>query len=426
MTDTLTDADLERHALDNGLKVVLHHDPAIPLVAINLWYHVGSKNERRGRTGFAHLFEHLLFQGSANVDANEHFRYVQQAGGVANGSTWFDRTNYHEVLPSHQLDLGMWLESDRMGFFLPAITQEKLETQRDVVINERRQKMDNQPYGLAFERLHEQLYLENHPYSWPVIGYIPDIEAATLDDVRDFFRTYYAPNNAVLTLAGDFDRGRALDSIARYFGDIPPTGPVPRPQIPQESKSGVRREVLEDKVHLPRLYMAFQGPAYGEDAWYAGDILTAALASGKSSLLYRDLIYERQLAQDVGCFLFPTEVEATFTFMITARPGVELMDIERAVFEHLETIRRGELPEDQLDRSRNRLLTSYYHDLQSLDQRADLLSHFTTFFDAPELVFRQGSRYRAVQNADLTAFVNRYLTPENRAVVHVVPKKDPS
>lgn len=425
MTQTPSFA-LERQTLSNGLKVVLHHDPAVPLVAINLWYHVGSKNERRGRTGFAHLFEHLLFQGSANVEANEHFRYVQQAGGVANGSTWFDRTNYHEVLPSHQLDLGLWLESDRMGFFLPAITQEKLETQRDVVINERRQKMDNQPYGLAFERLHEQLYREDHPYSWPVIGYIPDIEAATLDDVREFFRTYYAPNNAVLTLAGDFDRDLALAGIERFFGEIAPTDEIPRPAIPSQSRDGVRREVLEDQVHLPRLYMAFQGPAYGQSQWYAGDALTAVLASGKSSLLYRDLVYERQLAQDVGCYLFPTEVEATFTLMVTARPGVDLSELETIVLDHLEKIRQGSLPEEQVERARNRLLTSHYHGLQSLDQRADLLSHFTTFFDDPERLFSEGERYRAIRGADVIVFANRYLNVDSRAVIHVIPKKDPS
>ena len=206
---------VHRRRLDNGLRVNLHRDTSLPLVAINLWYHVGSKNERPGRTGFAHLFEHMLFQGSLNVGTNDHFRYIQQVGGMVNGSTWYDRTNYYETLPSSNLGLGLWLESDRMGFLLPALTAEKLENQRSVVMNERRQRVDNRPYGLAHERLHELLYPKEHPYHWPVIGYMEDIAAATLEDVRSFFHTYYAPNNAVLTLAGDFEVEAAFDQVAR-------------------------------------------------------------------------------------------------------------------------------------------------------------------------------------------------------------------
>jgi zinc protease len=210
---TTPDLSFERHRLDNGLDVVLHQDTSLPLVTIDLWYHVGSKNERPGRTGFAHLFEHMLFQGSQNVGTNDHFRFVQQIGGVANGSTWYDRTNYYETLPAHHLELGLWLESDRMGFLLPAITEQNLENQRDVIMNERRQRVDNQPYGRAGERLHELLFPPDHPYHWPVIGYMEDIAAATLEEVREFFRTYYAPSNAVLTLAGDFEPSRALAAV---------------------------------------------------------------------------------------------------------------------------------------------------------------------------------------------------------------------
>jgi len=207
----IPDLPFESHRLDNGLRVILHRDTRLPLVAINLWYHVGSRNERPGKTGFAHLFEHMLFQGSAHVGTNDHFRWIQQVGGVANGSTWYDRTNYYETLPSHALDLGLWLESDRMGFLLDALTPEKLETQRSVVMNERRQRVDNQPYGRALERLHELLYAPDHPYSWPVIGYLDDIARATLDDVAAFFSAWYAPGNAVLTLAGDFESAAALE-----------------------------------------------------------------------------------------------------------------------------------------------------------------------------------------------------------------------
>src|SRR5687767_12187005 len=219
---------IEEHRLDNGLRVVLNPDAALPLVAVNLWYHVGSQNETPGRTGFAHLFEHMLFQGSQNVGTNDHFRYVQQVGGVANGSTWFDRTNYYETLPANHLELGLWLEADRMGYLLPAMTAEKLENQRQVVMNERRQRVDNQPYGRAFERLNELLFPAEHPYHWPVIGYMDDIAAATLADVETFFRTWYTPDNAVLTLSGAFDPDAAMRLVEQHFGPIPP-GPGTQP-----------------------------------------------------------------------------------------------------------------------------------------------------------------------------------------------------
>src|SRR5436305_4759959 len=254
--------DIERHQLANGLRVVLHRDAALPLVAVNLWYHVGSKNERPGHTGFAHLFEHMLFQGSQHVPTHEHFRLVQQVGGVTNGSTWYDRTNYYETLPANYLDLALWLESDRMGFILPAITQENLDTQRDVVMNERRQRVDNQPYGLAGERIHELLYPPDFPYHWPVIGYMEDIAAATLEDVRSFFTTYYTPSNAVLTIAGDFDSDEAMRKVELYFGDIPAGPPLPPLAAHLPPLGGEQRDVLTGDVHLPRLYIAFRGPAY--------------------------------------------------------------------------------------------------------------------------------------------------------------------
>ncbi|HET9228316.1 MAG TPA: pitrilysin family protein, partial [Thermoanaerobaculia bacterium] len=310
MADPISQLQLpfERATLSNGLRVVLHPDRSLPLITVNLWYHVGSKNERPGRTGFAHLFEHMLFQGSEHVPANEHFRYLQQVGGVANGSTWYDRTNYFETLPSNNLDLGLWLESDRMGFLLPALTEESMETQRNVVMNERRQRVDNQPYGRATETMYSLLFPPDHPYSWPVIGYMEDIAAATLEEVRQFFRTYYAPNNAVLTLAGDLDPSEALKRVEAWFGDIPPGPPLP-PISPIAGSpppiGGEKRAVLEDDVRLPRVYVGVRAPAYGERGWYAGDLLSAVLTGGKSSVLYRDLVYERHIAQDVAAWISP-------------------------------------------------------------------------------------------------------------------------
>jgi zinc protease len=418
------DLPFERATLSNGLRVVLHPDRSLPLVAVNLWYHVGSKNERPGRTGFAHLFEHMLFQGSQHVATNDHFRHLQQVGGVANGSTWFDRTNYYETLPAHHLDLGLWLESDRMGFLLPALTQETLDTQREVVMNERRQRVDNQPYGRASERIHELLYPPDHPYHWPVIGYMDDIAAATLDEVRQFFRTYYTPNNAVLTLAGDLDPDEALRRVEAWFGEIPAGPPVPPVSAAistLQPLGGERREVIEDDVHLPRIYIAFRGPAYGRRDWYAGDMLAGVLSGGKSSALYRDLVYERQIAQDVGAWISPYEEVSTFMLVSTARPGVEAATLETAILEHLDRAAIEPPSAADFERSRHRMLTEFYSGLQKLDNRADLFSQFTTYFDDPGGVAREADRYLEIEPRELTEHAAAHWSADQRVVVTVVP-----
>jgi zinc protease len=425
MTAVPLSLNFQRHQLENGLRVILHTDPAIPLVAVNLWYYVGSRNERPGRTGFAHLFEHMLFQGSEHVGTNDHFHYIQQVGGVANGSTWFDRTNYYETLPSHHLDLGLWLESDRMGFLLPALTSEKLETQRQVVMNERRQRVENQPYGQAMERLHELLYPSDHPYHWPVIGYMDDIAAAQLDEVKAFFRTYYSPSNAVLTLAGDIDPDHALERVAAYFGDIP-SGP-PIPSLPANIKSpapitDAPRVVLEEEVPLPRVYLGFRAPSYGQPQWYAGDLLATLLSGGKSSLLYRDLVYDRQIAQDVVAYLQPFEAVSTFTVLATARPGVDIAEVEAAITGHLRELGRAPANEKDLESARARTLTSLFSGLQKLDNRADLFSQFTTFFDDPAGVVDEPQRYARLGAEDLREFAATCLSPEKSVTVTVVPK----
>ncbi|MEL7060094.1 MAG: pitrilysin family protein [Acidobacteriota bacterium] len=415
-------ASLRRHTLPNGLRVVLHRDDRLPLVALNLWYHVGSKNEAPGETGFAHLFEHLLFQGSAHVDTNGHFHAVQQVGGSANGSTWFDRTNYYETLPAHHLERGLWLESDRMGFFLEAIDQRKLDTQRDVVINERRQRIDNQPYGRAFERMNEMLFPPGHPYRWPVIGSIPDLEAATLDTVRRFFRDFYAPNNAVLTLAGAFDNDEALTAIERWFGPIPSGPPIERPRVDDPTEPFERREVLPDDVPLVRLYLGHHAPPFGTESWYAGDLLAHVLAAGKTSPLYRDLVYDRRLAQDVGAFILPTELGGSFLIVATAKPGVEAERLEEALAEHLRRAAAEPPADDDLERARRRILTSLYGELESLGDRADHLSRFTTFFDRPADAFREAERYQTLDGEALRAFAAAHLADTKRAVLTVAPK----
>jgi zinc protease len=424
-SSAITDLPFTRHTLANGLRVVLHPDSSLPLVAINLWYHVGSKNERPGRTGFAHLFEHMLFQGSEHVGTNDHFRYVQQAGGVANGSTWYDRTNYYETLPSHQLDLGLWLESDRMGFLLPAITDQNLETQRQVVMNERRQRVENQPYGLAGERLRELLYPPDHPYHWPVIGYMEDIAAATLDEVRAFFRTYYTPNNAVLTLAGDLDPEAALDHVESWFGEIPAGPPVPPlpPTVGQPPPlGGERRALLEDDIRLPRIHIGCRTPALGQQLWYAADLLAAVLAAGKSSRLYRDLVYERQIAQDVSAYVNPFEAVGDFLVVATARPGVEPAAVEEALRAHLARAAAEPPGAEELAAARSRILTDYWSGLEQLGNRADAFSQFTTFFDDPARLASEADRYLSVAGEDLQELAAGWLGPDDRVVVTVVPK----
>ncbi|HVR29621.1 MAG TPA: pitrilysin family protein [Thermoanaerobaculia bacterium] len=413
--------EIERHRLANGLRLVLHRDASLPLVAINLWYHTGSKNERRGKTGFAHLFEHMLFQGSAHVGANEHFRWVQGVGGVANGSTWYDRTNYYETLPASSLELGLWLESDRMGFLLPGMTAEKLETQRQVVMNERRQRVDNQPYGRAAERVWELLFPPEHPYSWPVIGTMEDIAAATLDDVREFFSTWYVPDNAVLTLAGDFDPGQAVELVERYFGEIP-AGRGPRPAPTASGRlAGERFDRLTDRVQLPRIYLAYTIPAYGKREWYAADLLSHVLAGGKASRLHRDLVHERELAQSVASYALPTEACGSFHVVATAKPGVPPDVLGRAIDEHLAAAADTPAHETELERVRNRILTGYFAELQTLDRRADLLSQLTTYFDRPEDVTSEIETYQEIDAGELQDFASRSLRPDHRARLWVEP-----
>ena len=425
---------LEQHELANGLRVVLHEDRRLPLAAVNIWYHVGSKNEVTGSTGLAHLFEHMLFQGSAHVSENGHFEHIQSVGGVANGSTWYDRTNYYETLPSNHLELGLWLESDRLGFLLEALTQEKFENQLSVVMNERLQRVDNQPYGLAIERLSELLYRQsdgsNHPYAWPVIGYMEDLEAATLGGVRDFFRTWYRPNNAVLTVAGDIDSARALDQARRYFEDIP-AGPLPpAPDIDPVAEigpQGTAREILEDTIELPRSYSAWCLDGYGSDDWHAGAMLATILSAGMMSRLHRDMVYERQIAQSVSAMILPTEVCAMFAVVATCQsrepdPLGNAEAVEQAVIEHVEAIRVKGPTESELERARRILLLDYRDSEQDLALCADRLSAAATYLGDPALAWTEPDRLLRVDAEQIRGLAERTLGQERRAAVIVVPK----
>ena len=406
---------LEDYRLDNGLRVLLNEDHSAPLVAVNVWYHVGSKNERRGRTGFAHLFEHMLFSGSEHVGNNEHFRYVQSVGGVLNGTTFFDRTNYFETLPSHYLAMGLWLEADRMGWFLPALTQEKLDIQREVVKEERRQRYDNVPYGTAFERLLHLSYDPDYPYHWPTIGSMEDLGAASLDDIRDFFRTWYRPDNAVLTVIGDFVPSEAKQLVEQYFGEIPAGGPVPKFDIERRPLGGERRETFASPVQLARIYRLYHLPKMGDRDWIAGDLLASVLSGDKASRLERALVLEQQIATDVAAYVLPTEATGMLMMQATAKEGVPIEQVERALDDEIARIARDGVTDDELTRAKNRAEVEYAHQLENYDSRADLFGMMATYFGDPTLVHSWLDPYRAMTRDALAGVAAQYLVAENRA-----------
>jgi zinc protease len=417
---------IEQHQLKNGLRVVLSEDHDQPVVAVNLWYDVGSRNEREGRTGFAHLFEHMMFQGSENVPDTQHIAHVERAGGSMNGSTWLDRTNYFETMPANRLELALWLEADRMGFFLPALTQEKLDNQRDVVKNERRWRVDNQPYGDWDERIQALMYPPDHPYHHSVIGSMDDLDAATLEDVREFFRTYYVPNNAVLTLCGDFDPAHAMSLVERYFGEIP-AGPPP-PPLPGRSEvpgllGGEIRDRVEGEVALPRVYATFRIPPYGADGFYPADVAANLLASGKSSRLYRSLVREQRLAQSVVAFAFPIVTGAAMLVVwATANPGVDSDRLEAAIWAEIDAIGSEGPSEEEVRRVLTVLESQQIVSLQKVGERADQISMFTTLFDEPDRINSELDRYRSVTVPDVTAFAKEYLVRDNAAVLTYLPR----
>jgi zinc protease len=419
----LLNVPVERHRLSNGLRVTLSLDHSIPIVGVNLWYAVGSRNERPGRTGFAHLFEHMMFQGSANVPKNRHSELIERAGGSLNASTWFDRTNYYETLPSNHLELALWLESDRMGWMLPAMTQEKLENQQGVVKNERKERYDNQPYGDWDERIQALVFPSDHPYHHSVIGSMEDIGAATLEDVAEFFRTFYVPNNAVLTLAGDFDSDSALDLIDRYFGEIPAGAPIPplpgTVDIPPVIGDTVRDEVVGD-VPLPRIYMAVRVPPITAESFQTAEVAATVLGGGKASRLYRSLVREKRVAKDVLVYPFPLQTSASLLlFWVTGYPGAKVETLERALLDELEEL--TSVGQSELDRAVALTETHLMRNLQQVGGRADLLSMFDQTFDDPARLNTEIDRVRAVTRSQVRNFGEEFLGPNNRAFLTYIP-----
>lgn len=416
---------IQTATLANGLVVTLSPDRTAPIVAVNLWYHVGSANEREGRTGFAHLFEHMLFQGSEHVAANEHFELIQRAGGTLNGSTWLDRTNYFETLPSNQLELALWLEADRMGRLLPAMTQEKLDTQRDVVKNERRWSVDNQPYGTWWERLPALCFPPTHPFHHSLIGSMEDLSAASLDDVADFFRTWYTPDNAVLTIAGDFDEDEALTFVERHFGWIPRG--ASRPSLPSMDVPATfgepRRELVEDDVAVPRVFVASRTPVFGSNDYFVASTLATMLGTGRGSRLHQQLVRERQLASTAAAFTFDLSRGSDLLVVdATARPGVRAADLEQGIIEVLEEFRARGPRAGERERALVRIETDFVATLQTAGERADQLSRLATYCGDSSLLNSQVDRYRAVTDARLHAMATERLGQDNRAILTYVPR----
>jgi predicted Zn-dependent peptidase len=416
---------IETFPLDNGLFVTLSEDHTTPIVAVNLWYHVGSANEKPGRTGFAHLFEHMLFQGSAHVGSNEHFELIQRAGGTLNGSTWLERTNYFETVPSNELALALWLEADRMGELLPAMTQEKLDTQRDVVKNERRWSVDNQPYGTMLEKMQELVFPSSHPFQHSLIGSMEDLSAASLDDIAQFFATYYTPDNAVLSVAGDFDSMEARKLITEYFGPI--RKGKARPALPPMNLPPVfgspRREVVHDNVSLPRLFMAFRSPIFGSEKYYAASVAAAVLGMRKGSRLHRSLVRERQIAADAGAFTFDLAKGTDILVVdVTARPETDIARLEEEVEREIDEIHHNGVTESEVKRAVALIETDLLASLQSAGERADRLSMFATYFKRPELINEQADRYRSVTAQRVNELASERFGKDNRASLVYLPK----
>lgn len=418
--------NFEKYKLKNGLEVILLEDHRLPLVATNLWYHVGPANERPGLTGFAHLFEHMMFQGSKHVPDDAHFKLLEGAGANdINGTTDFDRTNYFETLPSNQLELALWLESDRMGFLLDRLDSAKLANQRDVVRNERRQS-ENSPYGLVEEEVYHLLFPKTHPYYASVIGSHADIESARLKDVREFFKTYYAPNNASLAIVGDIDKTQAKALVEKYFGPIAAGPPVPKINVTTPPITSERRAVVTDQVELPRVYMAWITDPIYKPGDAEADLLAMILGGGKSSRLYKRLVYERQIAQDVSVSQNSLILGSVFQIQATAKPGVKPEDLERAINEELDAVRKEGVTADQLARARNIIQTRTVQGLETLGGFggvADRLNQYNHYLGDPAYLAKDLERYDRATTAALQQVAREKLTNNSRVVVYGVPGK---
>jgi zinc protease len=416
----------EMFTLPNGLLVILHQDRSVPQVAVNVWYHVGSSHEKPGRTGFAHLFEHLMFEGSGHVAEGLFDTLLEAAGGSNNGSTTSDRTNYYETVPSNAVDLALFLESDRMGYLLDVVTPQMVDSQRDVVKNERRQNFENAPYGMAFLRMTELLYPKDHPYHWPVIGYMDDLSAATHEDVVEFFKRYYAPGNASLVVAGDIDLPDARRKIEHWFGDVKPGAAVAPLQVPAAGLDGILKETLTDQVQLPRIYLAWHSPGLYRPGDAELDVLSGILSDGKNSRLYKRLVYDLQIAQDVSAVQYSSKEGSIYMIVATARPSdltpdASLARITAIIDEELEKLRISPPDERELARVRNSIEASFFSRMETVAGKADQLNAYFMATGNPDYFAEDLGRYQALSASDVQAALRRWLPAGRRLELSVVP-----
>jgi zinc protease len=408
--------------LPNGLRVIVNEDHSTPIVAVNVWYHVGAGYEKPGRTGFAHLFEHILFEGSKNVPEGDFDNLLEAAGAINNGSTNSDRTNYYEILPANALELALWLEADRMGGLLDAMNEGKLNGQREIVKNERRERVENAPYGRLFETAFAALYPQGHPYSWPVVGSMTDLSAATLEDVEGFFRTYYVPNNAVLAISGDVTAEQVRPMVERLFGWIPRGADVQRPDIPVPAIPATRHITLEDRVTLPQVSMIWRSDkSYSRDD-AALQVLAQILTDGKNSRLYKRLVYDQKVAQSVSAFNYAQLLSGDFFVQVTARPDTELGDMERAVDEEIAKIAQTPPTADELKRVVTGLETSAIREMETVAGKADQLNSYLYYTGDAGYVDEDLARFRSLTPADVQRVAREYLVGKNRIVVSIVPQ----
>ena len=420
----------EKYTLPNGLDVILSQNRRLPTVAVNLWYHVGPANEEPGRTGFAHLFEHMMFQGSKHVPPDGHFQLLEGAGATGlNGTTDYDRTNYFETVPSNQLELALWLESDRMGYLLEKIDQAALSNQQDVVRNERRQSVENQPYGLAEEAIVQTLFPKGHPYYGNVIGSHEDIQAARLDDVTRFFRQYYAPNNASVAIVGDIDMAATRKLVERYFGSLRRGPAVPPISAETPPITAERRRMVPARVELPRVYMTWLTPAIFKPGDAEATVTANVLGGGRASRLYKRLVYERQIAQDVSASQNSLILGSMFQIEATARPGHTAEELERAIDEELAALRAQGPMEREVERAQTTIETAIVGGLERLGGFggvADRLNRYNHYLKTPDFLAKDLERYRSVTPASVLAFAKTHLSASSRVVIHAVPGKPES
>jgi len=414
---------IEEHKLDNGLRIVMSVDHSAPTYGISITYNVGSHNEHQGRTGFAHLFEHMMFEGSENVGKGEHMILVENNGGNMNGTTTEDRTNYFESFASNQLDLGLFLEADRMRSL--AVNQANLDNQRNAVQEERRLGVDNQAYGETSEVLQDLVY-DNFANKHSVIGSMQDLNAATIKDVQEFFRIYYAPNNAVLTLVGDFDPAVALAKIKKYFGAIPSQPAPPTPDLAEPKQTAERRKTIEDPfARVPRIDIAFKIPPGNTPDDYSLDVLSTALGEGQSSRLYQDLVKDKELAVNVFCYVDEHKGPSTFNVTVLARPGKDLKEIEKAVYADLDQAKSAPLAGWEIQKARMMERRQTAQELQSTLYRAYLIGEMAVIYGDPNLINTRFDKIEKVGTEDIQRAAKTYLTEENRTVVTTLPKPKP-